>query len=75
MYNLGNSDLVCIDEPIGSLDSYNAKKVVDFIKEYCNRDKKRFVLICTHQYELIKEMIDKSYEIVAIDANNSKIVG
>ena len=75
LYNLGNSDLVCIDEPIGSLDSYNAKKVVDFIKEYCNRDKKRFVLICTHQYELNKEMIDKSYEIVAIDANNSKIVG
>ena len=75
LYNLGNSDLVCIDEPIGSLDVNNARKVVEFIKEYCNRDKKRFILICTHQYSLIKDMIDKTYDIIAIDNSNSKVVG
>lgn len=75
LYNLGNSDLVCIDEPIGSLDVNNARKVVEFIKEYCNRDKKRFILICTHQYSLIRDMIDKTYDIVAIDNSNSKVVG
>ena len=67
--------MVCIDEPIGSLDVNNARKVVEFIKEYCNRDKKRFILICTHQYSLIKDMIDKTCDIVAIDNSNSKVVG
>ena len=74
LYNLGNSDLVCIDEPIGSLDVYNARKVVEFIKEYCNREKDRFIIICTHQYRLINDLIDKCYNIIAIDSNKSEVI-
>lgn len=72
LYNLSDCDLVCIDEPIGSLDEGNAKQVIRFIKEYCNRDKKRFIILCTHQYKLIEEYIDRKYTIIC--ENNHSVV-
>lgn len=73
LYNLGDCDLLCIDEPIGSLDEDNAKQVIKFIKEYCNRDKKRFIILCTHQYKLVEEYIDRKYTIIC-ENNHSTII-
>lgn len=73
LYNLGNSDLVVVDEPIGSLDEKTAKEVMDFIKYFCNKDKKRFVIVCTHQYNIIKYLIEDTYEIVSITPSLSEI--
>ncbi len=63
LYNLEDADLVVIDEPIGALDKDSARQVIQFIKEYCNRDKKRIIIICSHQHEFIEDFIDKKYSI------------
>lgn len=75
LYNLEDSDLVCIDEPIGSLDEENAKEVISFITEYCNRDKKRFLIICTHQHTVIEKYIDTNISIKPISTLQSKVIG
>lgn len=74
LYNLEDTDLVCIDEPIGSLDEENAKEVTSFIREYCNRDKKRFVIICTHQHKFINDQIDGKIFIKHISALQSEVM-
>lgn len=75
LYNLEDSDLVCIDEPIGSLDEENAKEVISFITEYCNRDKKRFLIICTHQHTIIEKYIDTKISIKPISTLKSEVTG
>lgn len=74
LYNLDDVDLICMDEPIGSLDEANAKDVIKFVKEFCNRDKKRFIVICSHQYEIISNLIDNEYRIIKTQ-NKSVIDG
>lgn len=73
LYNLGESDMVIIDEPIGSIDKKTAIEVMRFIKEFCNRDKKRFCIVCTHQAEFIEEFIDNIYTITSISPHLSEI--
>ena len=73
LYHLEDVDLVCIDEPIGNLDEENAKKVFSFVQEYCNRDKKRFVLLSTHQYGMVKENIEESIEFFMLTPNESRV--
>lgn len=74
LYNLGDSDLVCIDEPIGALDEETAKRVVVFIKDYCNKDKKRFIILCTHQYKLVDEYIDRVVLVKKISEKESEVM-
>lgn len=74
LYNLEDTDLVCIDEPIGSLDEENARNVIKFVKEYCNRDKKRFMILSTHQYRFVSEYIDKKIKIVPMSPKASKVM-
>lgn len=74
LYNLEDTDLVCIDEPIGSLDEENARNVIKFVKEYCNRDKKRFMILSTHQYSFVSEYIDKKIKIVPMSPKLSKVM-
>lgn len=74
LYNLEDADLVCVDEPIGSLDEENAKKVIAFVKEYCNRDKTRFVILCTHQYKFVDKYIDSKVYIKSITPQRSEII-
>lgn len=74
LYNLEDCDLVCIDEPIGSLDEDNAKRVISFIKEYCNRDKKRFLLLCTHQHKFVDSYIDTKVSIKQISNQESEVI-
>lgn len=74
LYNLEDTDLVCIDEPIGSLDEENAKKVISFIKEYCNRDKKRFLILCTHQHRIIDSYINKKICIKSLSTLQSEVI-
>ena len=73
LYNLEDADLVCVDEPIGSLDEENAKEVIAFVKEYCNRVKKRFIILCTHQHKFVSEYIDKVIYINTISALESEV--
>lgn len=74
LYNLEDTELVCIDEPIGSLDEENAKKVISFIKEYCNRDKKRFLVLCTHQHKFVNNYIDTKISIKPISTLESEVI-
>lgn len=73
LYNLEDSDLVCIDEPIGSLDEENAKKVISFTKEYCNREKSRFLILCTHQHIFVEELIDMKITLKPVSVSKSQI--
>lgn len=73
LYNLEDADLVCVDEPIGSLDEENAKEVIAFVREYCNRVKKRFIILCTHQHKFVSEYIDKVIYINTISALESEV--
>lgn len=74
LYNLNDADLICMDEPIGSLDEDNAKEVIKFVKDFCNRDKKRFIIMCSHQYGIISDLIDNEYKIIKTK-NHSRIDG
>lgn len=49
------------------------KKSIMFVKEYCNRDKKRFVLLSTHQYGMVKENIEESIEFFMLTPNESRV--
>ena len=65
--------MVCIDEPIGALDEETAKSVISFIKYYCNKDKKRFIILCTHQYKLVDEYIDKIVAVKKLSEKESEV--
>ena len=73
LYNLEDSDIVCIDEPIGSLDEENAKEVISFVKDFCNRYKKRFIILCTHQHKFVREYIDNVISIEQISSLESEV--
>lgn len=60
LYHLDcSTDLLLFDEPISAIDEKKAVKIIKFIKNYCNRDKKRFILLATHQYKWILQYVDK----------------
>lgn len=61
MYHLENSDFVFLDEPITNLDAITAKKVMQFLITYSQKDKKRFLLIVSHQHLFIEDEIDEVY--------------
>ncbi|MBE5821440.1 MAG: ABC transporter ATP-binding protein [Clostridiales bacterium] len=59
LYHLDDTtDLLLFDEPISAIDEGKAIRIVEFLKNYCNKDRKRFVLIATHQYKWILEYVD-----------------
>ena len=74
LYNLEDADLVCVDEPIGSLDEENAKKVIAFLKDYCNRQKSRFVILCTHQHKFVDKYIDSKVYIKSVTSQRSEVI-
>lgn len=74
LYNLEDADLVCVDEPIGSLDEENAKKVIAFLKDYCNRQKSRFVILCTHQHKFVDKYIDSKVYINSVTPQRSEVI-
>lgn len=74
LYNLEDADLVCVDEPIGSLDEENAKKVIAFLKDYCNRQKSRFIILCTHQHKFVDKYIDSKVYINSITPQRSEVI-
>lgn len=54
-----NIDIIALDECTSGLDensndddAADAKKVINFIIDYCNQDKKRILLLSTHQKEV-----------------------
>lgn len=74
LYNLEDADLVCVDEPIGSLDEENAKKVIAFLKDYCNRQKSRFIILCTHQHKFVDKYIDSKVYIKSVTSQRSEVI-
>lgn len=61
LYNLDDADILELDEPIGNLDYNTAKAVMSFVIEYAKKDKKRIIILATHQYDKISDMIDYQY--------------
>ena len=66
--------MVCIDEPIGALDEETARSVISFIKYFCSKDKKRFIILCTHQYKLVDEYIDRVVLVKKISEKESEVM-
>lgn len=63
LYQLDESvDLLLFDEPIGNVDRETGVKIVKFIKDYCNSDKQRFVMLATHQYSWVEDLIDDTID-------------
>jgi|GEM_PF-1842669 len=66
LYNLDDTiDIIFLDEPTANLDKHTAKDVMKFIKQFCNEDKKRAVIIASHDLDtMVKEKIyDRWYNI------------
>lgn len=61
------SSVIIADEPTGNLDSKNAQKVLDLLKE---NKKDRHVIVVSHDKELAKKYADRIVEI-----SDGKIVG
>lgn len=74
LYHLDNSsDLLLFDEPISAIDEKKAIKIIAFIKKYCNRDRKRFILLATHQYKWILKDIDAEVKFKKISETQTVI--
>ena len=82
LYWLDDEDFVLLDEPTSGLDEkaddYNesnatAAKIMNFIIEYINKDRKRIVIIATHQ-----DLADLKYTVKNLyfirKGNESKII-
>ena len=61
------SSVIIADEPTGNLDSKNAQKVLDLLKE---NKKDRYVIVVSHDKELAKKYADRIVEL-----SDGKIVG
>lgn len=57
---LKGSEVIICDEPTGSLDSKNAKGVMDLLKDY---SKEKLVIVVSHDTSLAKEYSDRIIEI------------
>ena len=73
-----NIDAVILDEPTSGLDNDNrndidAQNVLEYIINYVNKDKKRIVVISTHQnLDNLKKNIKKDYNIKDFKFINDK---
>lgn len=58
-------DVICLDEPTANLDRDTAKEVMRFVKAYCNEDRKRILIVASHDLETMTDdgMHDKWYHI------------
>ncbi len=71
-------DAIILDEPTSGLDSENkkdidAQNVLEYIINYANKDKKRIVVISTHQnLDNLKNNIKKDYNIKEFEFVNNK---
>lgn len=73
LYNLTEDvDILILDEPIGNIDEENAVKVIEFINEFANRDRKRIVIIISHQVSITRKFCSQVIQIVKSDGGNNK---
>lgn len=63
-----NCDILFCDEPTGSLDSENSKKILLLLEQLCRQDKKTIVIV-THNNDITK-IADRVYTM-----KNGKIIG
>ena len=58
LYNLKDQQIIAFDEVTSGLDDATATKVLKFICNYCQADKKRIILFATHQVNLTRVVCD-----------------
>ncbi len=58
LYNLKDQQIIAFDEVTSGLDDATATKVLKFICNYCQADKKRIILFATHQVALTRSVCD-----------------
>lgn len=63
LYNMDNSSLVLIDEPIGGVDFTTAKKIIGFIKNYAARQMDKPVVVTTHQFQQVQNLFDRIIDV------------
>lgn len=54
-----SKDIILCDEPTGSLDPYNAQKIMELLKE---ESKQRLIIIVSHDLQLVQNYCDEIYE-------------
>jgi ABC-type multidrug transport system ATPase subunit len=59
LYNLGNQQILAFDEITSGLDDETALKVLKFICNYCQRNKKRIIVLASHQTNVTKSVCNK----------------
>lgn len=73
LYNLGKQhQIVVFDEATNALDDNTAISVLKFMRDYCQKDRKRIVLFISHQVELTKKITDGSITFRARKVYNSE---
>lgn len=62
LYNLDDkTEILLFDEPIANLDAVTGSHVMKFLKEYCNLDRNRIIILTSHQINVVKEFCEKEY--------------
>ena len=64
--------VIALDEAFNRLDDNTAKKCIEFVYDFTQRDMKRIVLLATHQVELVRPICNKEISF-ASDLNTSTI--
>ena len=73
LYNLVKQhQIVVFDEATNALDDNTAISVLKFMRDYCQKDRKRIVLFISHQVELTKKITDGSITFRARKVYNSE---
>lgn len=55
--------MLILDEPTANLDKESANQVFEFINQFCNEDRKRIILMCSHQLDIASRHSDRRYDI------------
>ncbi len=74
LYNCDGKDLVIVDEPTANLDSKNTEIALKFLYEYVSKDKRRILVVSTHDVSEAKNVFNKILRFEKISEGQYTIV-